>query len=125
MVLRAGNAFVATADNPSAIYLQSRGYHATRRPADPCRPFTPFPPGYDYTSPTGATASADSKVQPIPQLYYVNTLKDYPFSFGLGVYVPFGLSIDLGQGQSVPHHPRKKADLIYMNVNPGGRVEGE
>jgi long-chain fatty acid transport protein len=111
-----GNAFVATADNPSAIYYNPAGI--TQLEGQQVRVgIYAISTGYDYTSPTGATASADSSVQPIPQLYYVNTLKDYPFSFGLGVYVPFGLSVDWGKDNPF-RTITQEGKLIYMNVNP-------
>ncbi len=111
-----GNAFVATADNPSAIYYNPAGI--TQLEGQQVRVgIYAISTGYDYTSATGATAKADSTVQPIPQLYYVNTLKDYPFSFGLGIYVPFGLSIDWGDDNPF-RTITEEGKLIYMNVNP-------
>lgn len=111
-----GNAFVATADNPSAIYYNPAGI--TQLEGQQVRVgIYAISTGYDYTSPTGATASADSSIQPIPQLYYVNSLKDYPFSFGLGVYVPFGLSIDWGKDNPF-RTIAQEGRLLYMNVNP-------
>jgi long-chain fatty acid transport protein len=91
-----GNAFAATADNPSAIYYNPAGI--TQLEGQQVRVgIYAISTGVEYTSPSGQHASPDSSFQPIPQIYYVNTLKDFPFSFGLGVYVPYGLSIDWGR----------------------------
>lgn len=89
-----GNAFVATADNPSAIYynpagitqlpglqLQSDSYAILAR--------------YDYTPAAGgAQVEADRQVAVVPQLYLSYTPDNSPLSYGLGVYSPFGQSSD-------------------------------
>lgn len=84
-----GNAFVATADNPSAIYynpagltqlpglqVQSNAYIISAR--------------YDYTPPGGSTVKAERDVAVVPQLYLSFTPENSPLSYGLGVYSPFG-----------------------------------
>ena len=86
-----GNAFVATADNPSAIYynpagltqlqglqIQSDSYAILAR--------------YDYTPAGGPTVKADRTVAVVPQLYASYTPENSPLSYGLGVYSPFGQS---------------------------------
>lgn len=86
-----GNAFVATADNPSAIYynpagltqlpgiqLQSDAYAIAAR--------------YDYESPAGADTRAERDLAVVPQLYASFTPENSPLSYGLGVYSPFGQS---------------------------------
>ncbi len=85
-----GNAFVATADNPSAIYynpagltqlsglqVQSNAYVISAR--------------YDYTpSGGGNTVKAERDIAVIPQLYVSFTPEHSELSYGLGVYSPFG-----------------------------------
>ncbi len=90
-VIGRGMAFVATADNPSAIYYNPAGLA--------------FLPGHQvrggvyglhirstYEGPGGNESSAAGDLHLIPQLYYSYGLKKLPLSFGLGVYSPFGLS---------------------------------
>jgi long-chain fatty acid transport protein len=87
-----GNAFVATADNPSAIYynpagltqlkgfnIQSDSYVILAR--------------YDYLPASGGPrVEADRSVAVVPQLYLSYTPDESPLSYGLGVYSPFGQS---------------------------------
>src|SRR5271154_1805097 len=63
-----GNAFTATADNPSAIYYNPAGI--TQLDGLNVRAGVYFvSAGVDYTSPTGATARPNSDLTPVPQLY--------------------------------------------------------
>jgi long-chain fatty acid transport protein len=86
-----GNAFVATADNPSAIYynpagltqlpglqIQSDAYAISAR--------------YDYESPLGAGVKAKRDLAVVPQFYASFTPDNSALSYGLGVYSPFGQS---------------------------------
>jgi long-chain fatty acid transport protein len=111
-----GNAFTATADNPSAIYYNPAGI--TQLDGQNIRAGVYFvSAGVDYTSPSGATASPSSEFTPVPQLYYAFTLKDSPLSFGLGVYAPYGLSLDWGQNQPLSTLA-EKGSLQYLCFNP-------
>src|SRR5271169_2435623 len=83
-----GNAFVATADNPSAIYYNPAGI--TQLDGMNARAGVYLiSAGVDYESPSGAKASVNSDFNAVPQLYYVASPKDFPLSFGLGVYAPY------------------------------------
>src|SRR5579863_8406857 len=63
-----GNAFSATADNPSAIYYNPAGI--TQLDGLNVRAGIYFvSAGVDYTSPSGATARPNSDLNPVPQLY--------------------------------------------------------
>lgn len=111
-----GNAFVATADNPSAIYynpagitqLEGQNFHAG---------LYLISAGTEYTSPTGAHAETDTAFQPVPQIYYVFSPKDSDFSFGLGVYAPYGLSLDWGNNPPF-RTLAMEGQLLYACVNP-------
>src|SRR4029078_11305215 len=70
----------------------------------------------DYTSPTGAKASTDDKVQPVPQIYYVYSPSNSSLSFGLGIYAPYGLCVDWG---AAPFNTlAQDAKVLYASVNP-------
>jgi long-chain fatty acid transport protein len=111
-----GNAFVATADNPSAIYYnpaaitQLEGHNFNvglyMVSADT-----------DYTSPTGAKAYTDGSFQLVPQFYYTYSPKESPLSFGLGIYSPYGLSLDWGQNAPFKNLA-KTGKLVYSSINP-------
>jgi long-chain fatty acid transport protein len=112
-----GNAFTATADNPSAIYYNPAGI--TQLEGQHIRAgLYLISTGVEFTSALdGKKYRPDSSFQPVPQLYYVNSPKDSPLSFGLGIYTPYGLSIDWGR--NTPFATRaEEGSLIYLTANP-------
>jgi long-chain fatty acid transport protein len=111
-----GNAFAATADNPSAIYYNPAGI--TQLDGQQARAgIYLISADTSYTSPSGAKAETDAKFQPVPQLYYVNSLDNLPLSFGLGVYAPYGLALDWGD-QNPFRTVAQSGSLLYACVNP-------
>jgi long-chain fatty acid transport protein len=111
-----GNAFVATADNPSAIYYNPAGITQMEGQNISAGMYL-VSGGIDYKSLTGAKASINSDFKPVPQFYYVASPKDLPLSFGLGVYSPYGLSLDWGQNSPLSTLAQK-GDLVYLTFNP-------
>jgi long-chain fatty acid transport protein len=111
-----GNAFAATADNPSAIYYNPAGI--TQLEGQNVRAgLYLVSGGYTYESPSGGEWKADKEWQPVPQFYYAFTPKESPLSFGLGVYAPYGLSINWGQ--DTPFWTEaEKGSLLYLTINP-------
>jgi long-chain fatty acid transport protein len=111
-----GNAFVATADNPSAIYYNPAGI--TQLDGQSVRAGVyAVEGGYQYESPTGAKYDAKSEFNFVPQLYYVFSPNDFPLSFGLGFYAPYGLSLDWGNNNPFPT-VAEKGSLQYFTINP-------
>ncbi|MEW6304358.1 MAG: outer membrane protein transport protein [Verrucomicrobiota bacterium] len=88
-----GNAFTATANNPSALYYNSagitqlEGHHVQLG-------FHTISVNSSYRAPNGNLSQTHWEVQPVPQLYYVYSPKESDFSYGLGVYAPFGLGLE-------------------------------
>ena len=111
-----GNAFVATADNPSAIYYNPAGI--TQLEGQNVRAGVYLVSGgYDFESASGVKASASSEFQLVPQLYYVFSPEDLPLSFGLGLYAPYGLALDWGR--NTPFWTvAEKGSLEYLTINP-------
>jgi long-chain fatty acid transport protein len=111
-----GNAFVATADNPSAIYYNPAGI--TQLPGQSVDAgIYAVSSGVKYEDGKGDTARTDPTLQPVPQFYYVNSLTNLPLSFGLGVYAPYGLSVDWGNNN--PFRTLAiKGSLLYATINP-------
>ena len=97
-----GEAFAATADNPSAIYYNPAGITQLEGNnirggiygiyADPS--FSPT----NGASNSGKTYHSSDNYAAAPQIFYTCTPKDSPFSFGLGVYAPYGGKIGWPQG---------------------------
>jgi long-chain fatty acid transport protein len=111
-----GNAFVATADNPSAIYYNPAGITQLKGKNFSMGMYL-VSADTEFTSTTGIKANTDAKFQPVPQIYYVQALKDLPISIGLGVYAPYGLSLDWGQ--NTPFRTRAETGrLLYSCINP-------
>ena len=88
-----GNAFVATADNPSALYYNPAGI--TQLEGQNVQfGLHALSVNSHFKAATGSIeADTDFEILPVPELYYVYSPKDYPLAFGLGVYVPFGLGL--------------------------------
>lgn len=111
-----GNAFAATADNPSAIYYNPAGITQLEGQQLSLGIYS-ISADIHYTSFTGATASTDPTVQFVPQIYYTYSPKESPWSFGLGVYAPYGLGVDYGT-QSPVSTIAQEAKLLYATANP-------
>lgn len=111
-----GDAFAATADNPSAIYYNPAGI--TQLEGDNIRAgIYVISADTEYTSPSGVTAKTDTSLQPVPQLYYVHSFTNVPISVGLGVYAPYGLSLDWGN--NAPFNTvAQSGSLWYACFNP-------
>lgn len=111
-----GDAFVATADNPSAIYYNPAGIAQLQ--GDQFRAgLYLISADTKYTSPGGDTAQTDTTLQPVPQLYYVHSFENVPFTVGLGVYAPYGLSLDWGDNPPFGAIA-KNGSLLYGTVSP-------
>ena len=114
-----GNAFAATADNPSAIYYNPAGI--TQIPNNDLQigDLNYLGLNVEYHSPIGAEANTKFEVIPIPQLFYTLTPTNLalPFSFGLGIYAPFGLGVKWPEDS---HHASQAIDskLYYFTINP-------
>lgn len=111
-----GNAFVATADNPSAIYYNPAGITQLQGQNVRAGVYAVVP-GIDYKSPSGQTANVKSELSAVPQLYYVYAPQDFPLAFGLGVYAPYGLSLDWGKDTPF-RSEAERGSLTYLTINP-------
>lgn len=110
-----GNAFAATADDPSAIYYNPAGI--TQLKGQNLRAgIYAVSAGIKYSS-TKGSATAKSDFQPVPQVYYVDSFKKAPLSAGLGIYAPYGLSVDWGN--NAPFNTvGERGKVVYLCFNP-------
>jgi len=112
-----GNAFVATADNPSAIYYNPSGI--TQLDGQNLQVGAQFISiNSFYNSPTGNSSESRFGVQPVPEFYYTRTLTNSPISFGLGCYAPYGLSLSWPVGSSFRSDTIFQGRLDYITLNP-------
>ncbi len=80
-----GNAFAATADNPSAIYYNPAGI--TQIPGTDLQLGDLNYFGLNMTyKPAGGGASTHTRFEviPVPQIYFTKSLENLPLSFGVG-----------------------------------------
>lgn len=111
-----GNAWVATADNASAIYSNPAGL--TQLEGHQLSAGLYFAStGIEFTGLAGGKAEADSAIQPVPQLFYAYSPQDSRWSFGFGMYAPYGLGIDYGDTTPFPT-VAEEAKLLYASFNP-------
>jgi len=111
-----GNAFVATADNPSAVYYnpagitQLEGHHASLGLYNVYL-------NSEYDSPVGVTEQTDFRIVPVPHAYYVVHPREWPVAFGVGLNNAYGLKLswpeDTGFRTLVT-----KATVQYLSLNP-------
>ena len=112
-----GNAFVATADNPSAIYYNPSGISQLEGQSIQVGSLFYLGIYGDYHSPSGQDIDNDPEVIAVPTLQYTITPKEWPVSFGLGVYEPFGFSVKWPD--DVPFRQESlKGSLTYITLNP-------
>lgn len=111
------DAFVATADNPSAIYYNPAGMALLA--GDNLRSGIY---GIDFDStykPLGGNTTYHNSynLTAVPQFFYVHSLKKLPLSFGLGVYFPYGGKISWPQDTGF-RLIAINASLEYATINP-------
>jgi long-chain fatty acid transport protein len=114
-----GEAFVATADNPSAIYYNPAGI--TQLDGNNVRGGVYgiyLDPSYRNPL-TSKSYEIENKFDAIPQFFYTYTLKDkdWPISFGLGVYSPYGESEKWPQDTGF-RTVATEGSLNYYTINP-------
>jgi long-chain fatty acid transport protein len=118
-----GEAFVATADNPSAIYYNPAGI--TQLEGNNLRggfyglhfdpSYTPPPPTDTNTG--SKTFHSQDQEAVVPQFFFTSTPKDLPLSFGLGLYSPFGASVNWPTRAGF-RAIGKESSLTYVTANP-------
>ncbi len=112
-----GNAFVATADNPSALYYNPAGISFLEGQNFQVGSLFYLNINADYKSPSGQPTANNRSIIPVPQLDYTLTLKELPVSFGLGVYAPFGLGVEWPDNAPF-RDAGLEIKLTYITLNP-------
>lgn len=111
-----GDAFTATADNPSAVYYnpagitQLDGFQARLGTYD-------IEVDAEFRSPTGEFIHNKDTFVELPQFYSTYHFANTPITAGLGIYVPYGLS--LSYPSTAPFSTTiQGARIEYQTVNP-------
>jgi len=111
-----GNAVVATADNPSAIFSNPAGITQLDS-------FTAEISGYGISLPVyvkdslGNEYKSNHNQEGYGQLYMTAKIKDTPVSLGLGAYSPWGLSVSYPDNTTF-RTLAKKGNIKFLTVNP-------
>lgn len=109
-----GNAFAATADNPSAIYYNPAGITQLRG-------HNFLANGYGvtlesrYIAPDGTRTTTEDEIHFVPNFFYTYSLEDHPFSFGMGFYSPYGLGIEWPDNSTFRE---TRGEITYVTLNP-------
>lgn len=116
-----GEAFVATADNPSAIYYNPAGITqlegsqirvgANLLYYDPT--FQP-PPGRINSS---NTYHLERRTAAAPQLYFTHSWESSPVTAGVGIYAPYGGAAEWSQDTGF-RTVGIEAEMLYVRMNP-------
>lgn len=93
-----GNAFTATADNPSAVFYNAAGLTQVEGTQIQGNVFA-ISLGYEYDGAAGSD-DMDDDFQPVPSFFISHSFQDSPFSIGFGAYAPFALGTDWGSDAS-------------------------
>ena len=112
-----GNAFVATADNPSAIFYNPAGIVQIQGQDLQVGVLNYLGIDADYVSPSSTHTDNKFEVLPIPQLYYTFSPTNLPLSFGLGLYAPFGLGVKWPEDSGF-RSLAIESRLQYITFNP-------
>jgi long-chain fatty acid transport protein len=110
-----GNAFVATADNPSALYYNPAGISLL----DGINLRGGLYGIYmkDEYRNAGLSYDTKDKLGLLPQLYGTMAIKDTPLTVGLGIYCPYGLALEWPDTAPLSY-AAKKGSVTYVTFNP-------
>ena len=114
-----GDAFAATADNPSAIYYNPAGItqlDGTRVLLGGYAISLKAKVNLDSGDRT-SFSSTNTNFQIAPQSYLTWKAKEYPVALGLGIYAPFGFALEYPDDtpfRTLAH----KGKIEYLTVNP-------
>jgi long-chain fatty acid transport protein len=110
-----GEAFVATADNPSAIYYNPAGISQLDGQNVRVGVYGIYLKD-KYEGPAGSF-DTKNKIQAAPQVYYSGQLSNTPFTLGLGLYAPYGLGLEWPDNTSF-RTLATRGNLNYLTLNP-------
>ena len=117
-----GNAFVATADNPSAIYYNPAGLTQLQGQEISATAYFLQLNADFHSAYSSAASSLKKETHLLPQVYYAWAPAGAKWALGLGVYAPFGLSTEWNNSATpymdalFPFATKNKE--TYTTINP-------
>lgn len=114
--LGAGNAFVAQADDTSAIYFNPAGL--IQLPGTQISLGSTFlTVDTEYTSTTGQKDELKDMIHTVPNFYVTHRLQNEKWAAGIGINSPFGLSTEWSKTGQL-RYVATKSLLQTININP-------
>ncbi len=111
-----GNAFTATADNPSAVYYNPAGLSFLEGTSWRASAY-PIWLEVEHEAPGGGRVRTRDRLQGVAQLYVASASEQRPWAWGLGLYTPYGLGV-LWPDEVPFRALGSKAELLYLALNP-------
>ena len=111
-----GEAFAATADNPSAIYYNPAGITQLEGHHFNLGAYSVFLKS-EYTAPTGAEFDTEDQVQAVPRFFYTFRPQNHPLAYGLGFYSPYGLGLEWPDSSTF-RTLAKEGRIEYFTLHP-------
>ncbi len=111
-----GNSFVATADDPSAVFYNPAGLTQQKSPAVSIG-FAPHIISSEYKQDNGATSNMESNIPIVPNFYGTLPIMDGKVAFALGVHFPFGLKTQWSDTGPL-RYVATESNLQVMQLNP-------
>lgn len=115
-----GNAFTATADNPSAVYYNPAGITQLEGTRALLGAYAiTLKDRVDLKTPgdKSSFSSTNTDLQYAPQFFLTYKPKQYPIALGLGVYAPYGFSVEYPDDTPIRTLARK-GSIQYITINP-------
>ena len=109
-----GRAFVATADNPSAIYYNPAGVAQLEGTQVRVGGYAISLKSH-YEDPNGRKSETEDMLAPLPEIYFTHTMSKQPFSYGVGIYTPYGLVNEWPDNSTFRH---MEGRVTYITINP-------
>jgi long-chain fatty acid transport protein len=111
-----GNAFVATADDPSAIFFNPAGLTRQKNPALSIG-LAPHMVSSEYTSDAGVKADLEKNIPVVPNLYGTFPIQEARWVLGVGIYSPFGLKTQWSDTGPL-RYVATESSLQIIQINP-------
>ncbi len=112
-----GNAFAATADNPSAIYYNPAGITQIQGFNFEVADINYLGINAHYEPASGPDQNTHFDVTTVPQIFSTYSLTNLPVSFGFGFYSPFGLGTQWPEDGSL-RTLAIESRMTYLTLNP-------
>ncbi len=111
-----GNTFVATADDPSAVFYNPAGLTQQKSPAISIG-LAPHIISGEYKQDNGVTSNMEPNIPIVPNFYGTLPIMDGKVAFALGVHFPFGLKTQWSDTGPL-RYVATESNLQVMQLNP-------